>query len=327
MPLPPLVRMGPSIEYATNEFASAWARVLDKEVVGAHTATRVDDIVVLGLFSRITNKPVSRRFFPALNSTTGPPIDLNLITEFRGIVNSMQGQVLRLQTHLNTLREDTRELTRRILGMGIDRLNLEGCQDVFPAMKWALRAYLTLIAPWSAVRLKVVRMGQDETLGFGVVAQRDILEGAYIHELIGLLTPDHTSEQSGRSQILCPTHHTEHIIWGPIRMLNHDCRPSVQWVQVPGQHSMVALALRNIGVSEELFVDYGRESGHCPCRTCHPVKAVASGSHAVTLPVPLPPTEEQLQRAEEKRKKEKQRRAMRYARARDRRRKKREGEE
>ncbi|KAJ7920985.1 hypothetical protein B0H13DRAFT_2419130, partial [Mycena leptocephala] len=132
----------------------------------------------------------------------------------------------------------------------------------------ALQAYIGLISPWSPVKLKVLPLGITAEPGFGVVARRAFSTGEYIFELIGLLTTDYVEEHTALSTITCPRHQTRHIFWGPIRMVNHDCSPNVEYVEVTGQRAMVACALRNIQIDEELLFDYGRDfwEGSYPCK-------------------------------------------------------------
>ncbi|KAJ7511052.1 hypothetical protein B0H11DRAFT_1899512 [Mycena galericulata] len=289
MPLRALTSWLPSTDYADETFRSRWAQSLDGDLFPAETAIQVDDIVTLGLFSRIADKPPSRQFFPELFSQTGAPIDLEVITQFRRIVDDMQDALFRPTPTLEQFERDTVELGRRIWKWGQNKLNLSGDKQGRKALLWALRAYLPLIAPWSAVHLKVVRMGRTRTPGFGIVAQRDIAAGEYLHELIALVTPNFTARQSNLSQIYCPKHGTEHIFWGPLRMINHDCRPN--WVEVEGSRAMVIAAVRPIRFGEELLADYGLDFWEycCPCLTCSVNAPGSSSFHPAPLSNPRYP--------------------------------------
>ncbi|KAJ7934896.1 hypothetical protein B0H13DRAFT_2481348 [Mycena leptocephala] len=335
MSLQPLNAWTPSLQYREDSFRSRWARHLHCAMVKATTAIRVDDIVVLGLFSRITTKPVNRRFFPALFSQNKPPIDLEAIRKFREITNKYQAALFNPEPTVAALRTGTGALTVELLNWGSDIMNLSDDDSGHEALLWALQVYIGLISPWSPVKLKVLPLGITAEPGFGVVARRAFSTGEYIFELIGLLTTDYVEEHTALSTITCPRHQTRHIFRGPIRMVNHDCSPNVQYVEVTGQRAMVACALRNIQIGEDLVFDYGRDfwEGSCPCKTCNMAQSstplVAQQQTPITAVPIVPATEvEQLERQRmraEKAEREKQRKKKRFAKTGARREEKRNG--
>ncbi|KAJ6497601.1 hypothetical protein C8R45DRAFT_983543 [Mycena sanguinolenta] len=303
-----------SLEYRDSSFRSKWARHLDSGHFQASTAVLVDDIVVLGLFSRITTKPVKRRFFPALFSMNEAPINLEAVKKFREIAETQLGTLFNTEPSVAALRNSTHLIATGLLNWGAEIMHLSGIEDGHEALVWGLQAYLALIAPWSPVRLKVVQMGVEAEPGFGVVAQRGFSVGEYIYELIGLLTPDYVEGHSELSTINCPRHQTRHVFWGPIRMVNHDCTPNVEFVEVTGRRAMVVCALRAIEVGEELLCDYGQEfwEGQCPCKTCRgPSASSAPSAQPSGQPMGLMPEQEverERKRAEKKRERNKSRR-------------------
>ncbi|KAJ7834439.1 hypothetical protein B0H14DRAFT_3142334 [Mycena olivaceomarginata] len=220
--------------------------------------------------SRITPKPLKRQFFPALFSQNKAPINLEEIKKFREITDKHQAILFNADPSVAGLRNETDVLTTELLNWGSDTMHLSEDDDGHEALLWALQAYIGLIAPWSAVRLKVLPLGIAAELGFSVVAQCAFSTGEYIYELIGLLTTDYVEGHTELSTITCPHHQTRHVFWGPIRMVNHDCSPNIQYVEVPGRRAMVASALRDIQIGDELVCDYGKDfwGGVCPCKTC-----------------------------------------------------------
>ncbi|KAJ7656714.1 hypothetical protein DFH06DRAFT_1198321 [Mycena polygramma] len=272
---PPHLQSNPS-------FASQWAGELEGGQFKTATAIQVDDTVVIGLFSRITSKSIERQFFPALFSTGGPPINLAQVREFRRIVDGMGRGLFPERPTVQGFRLTTGELHRQLWTWGKNRMNLAGDANGSKALKWALQAYLVVIAPWSSVKLKVVRMGRDEVPGFGLVATRYIAKDEYIYEAIGLYTTDFSADHSFLSTIACPRHRTPHVFWGPIRLINHDCIPNVEYIEVRDTRAMVVQASRPIQAGEELFVNYGRDfwEGPCPCRTCNPGPSSSVNAYA-----------------------------------------------
>ncbi|KAJ6568202.1 hypothetical protein B0H10DRAFT_2082196 [Mycena sp. CBHHK59/15] len=288
----------PSLQYVDGSLRSQWAQLLEGGKFRSALAEQVDDIVVLGLFSRITEKPPSRRFLPSLFSGRENPIDLETIREFRAITDLKQAQMLIPNQTYDQLLQATDSLGKELWVWGKNKLRLQGDYYGRAALFWALRAYICLIAPWPPVHLKVVQIGQTREVGFGVVASRVLYPGEYIYECIGLLTTDEATDTTELSTITCPHHHTRHVFWGPIRMLNHDCTPNIQYVEIEDTRAMVAQTLCSIQPGQELFVDYGTDfwAGHCPCNTyerLHHWSAPTMG--ALPSPFELRPTTSTLQ--------------------------------
>ena len=92
-----------------------------------------------------------------------------------------------------------------------------------------LIAYSTIIHRFSAVQLKVTKMGQDDKLGFSIYARRDIKCHDPIYELIGIM-PGDTEAQHSELSVITP--HQDHslpdvhprLFFGPARFINHRCR-------------------------------------------------------------------------------------------------------
>ncbi|KAJ7875703.1 hypothetical protein B0H14DRAFT_2715229, partial [Mycena olivaceomarginata] len=248
-----------------------------------------------------------------------PPIDLEAIRKFREITNKYQAALFNPEPTVAALRTETGALTVEHLNWDSDIMNLSDDDSGHEALLWALKAYIGLISPWSPVKLKVLPLGIRAEPGFGVVARRAFSTG-----VIGLLTTDYVEEHTALSTITCPRHQTRHIFWGPIRMVNHECSPNVQYVEVTGQRAMVA-CLRNIQIGEEL--------GSCPCKTCNMAQSstplVAQQQTPITAVPIVPATEvEQLERQRmraEKAKRERQRKKKRFAKTGARREEKRNG--
>ncbi|KAJ7271307.1 hypothetical protein B0H12DRAFT_1228962 [Mycena haematopus] len=247
------------------------------------------------------------------------PIQSESIKQFREIMALHLPTLFATEPTVAAVRKATASMTTNLFKWGSEIMNLSGNPQGHAALLWGLQAYIGLIAPWSAVRLKVLPLGITAELGFGVVAQCEFSTGEYIHELIGLFTPDYIDGHTELSTITCPHHETPHVFWGPIRMVNHDCSPNVQYVEVTGRRAMVVAALRYIHTGEELVCDYGLDfwNGPCPCKTCG-----LSASTAQQTPTPPssidPTTEEQLEldrrRAEKTEKKRERNRQRRTAR-------------
>ncbi|KAJ7865458.1 hypothetical protein B0H14DRAFT_2734254 [Mycena olivaceomarginata] len=253
MPLRPQERYVVSMEYKDDSFPSKLALLLQEANFKAATAVQVDDI---------------RQFMPSLLSASGPPIDLDVVKRFRETLESCQPRLFAdNQTPYEGFVKETEVLVRELWKWGKNKFNLSGDLNGRKALLWAIRAYLPLIAPWAPVHLQVRPMGAFGEVGFGVVAQRAIKQGEYIRELIGVLTPDYTTEQSTLSEMYCKVHGCKHILWGPIRMLNHDHAPNIEWVEVTETRAMVALAIRDIPFGKELLADYGDEFWEHGCPT------------------------------------------------------------
>jgi hypothetical protein len=136
MPLQPLKAWTPCLEYREASFRSRWARHLDRGSFEASTAIQVDDVVVLGLFSRITPKPLKRQFFPARFSQNKPAIDLEEIKKFREITDKHQAILFNADPSVAGLRNETDVLTTELLNWGSDTMHLSEDDDGHKALLW-----------------------------------------------------------------------------------------------------------------------------------------------------------------------------------------------
>lgn len=92
-----------------------------------------------------------------------------------------------------------------------------------------LLAYSMVIHPSSTVKLRVTRMGSDDTLGFSIFATKNIKLNDPIYELTGAMPEDSKTPHSELSAI---TPHSDHslpdqdarILFGPARFVNHRCK-------------------------------------------------------------------------------------------------------
>jgi hypothetical protein len=84
-------------------------------------------------------------------------------------------------------------------------------------------------------------MGSPGIRGFGIVASVPLLAGEYIYELTGLLSVDGNAEHTRLSEIRAADN-TVRILFGPLRMLNHDCNPNAEVLSfLPSFHSLLKL--------------------------------------------------------------------------------------
>ncbi|KAJ7805831.1 hypothetical protein B0H14DRAFT_3484684 [Mycena olivaceomarginata] len=148
--------------------------------------------------------------------------------------------------------------------------------ESYHALLWALRAYTVLLAPWSPVQLRVLRMGPLHTKGFAIFASRDLKANEFIYELSGLMSIDFVADHTNLSVVTYPGESTKHILFGPICLINHDCRPNVEFVHVTDTYAMTIQTNRAISQGEQLFIDYGREYWE---DTQSPVKSQVRRAH------------------------------------------------
>jgi hypothetical protein len=71
-------------------------------------------------------------------------------------------------------------------------------------------------------------MGPLHTKGFAIFASRDLKANEFIYELSGLMSIDFVADHTNLSVVTYPGESTKHILFGPIRLINHDCRPNVE---------------------------------------------------------------------------------------------------
>ncbi|KAJ7768768.1 hypothetical protein B0H14DRAFT_2968186 [Mycena olivaceomarginata] len=205
-----------------TELRAGWAELLSSGEFTARTAMLADDLVVQGLFAQITRKPASRRHEPEQMLTED-----QCIAHTRAIKRLFEAEkhmLLNCYQTLPGLKYKTDVFTRKVSAAIRD---IEWTKTFHMALLWELRAYCVLLAPWSAVRLKVLRMGATTRRGFGIQAAVDLRENEFVYELSGLMSTDYEPD-SGLSAITCPIHGTEHILFGPIRLVNHDCNPNAE---------------------------------------------------------------------------------------------------
>ena len=78
-------------------------------------------------------------------------------------------------------------------------------------------------------------MGSNLTRGFGIVASVPLLSGEYIYELMGLMSSDGNAKHTRLSEIEAAGN-TVRILCGPLRMVNHDCKPNAEVSYLGMQH-------------------------------------------------------------------------------------------
>jgi hypothetical protein len=86
---------------------------------------------------------------------------------------------------------------------------------------------VVLLAPWSCIQLKLVKLGQAPEPQFGIFAKQDIPAKVPIYELAGLLSSDSVdgdakSKTTSLSEMYGPNGSTR-VLFGPIRFVNHSC--------------------------------------------------------------------------------------------------------
>ncbi|KAJ7905941.1 hypothetical protein B0H13DRAFT_1477805, partial [Mycena leptocephala] len=124
------------------------------------------------------------------------------------------------------------------------------------------------------VRLKVLSLGSNRTRGFGIVASVPLLAGEYIYELTGLLSVDGHATNTRLSEYRADDN-TARILFGPLRMLNHDCSPNAEYLKITGcELGLVVRTLSAINPGEEITLNYSElkdyfdDEEQCPCCTC-----------------------------------------------------------
>ncbi|KAJ7621520.1 hypothetical protein DFH06DRAFT_1232784 [Mycena polygramma] len=172
--------------------------------------------------------------------------------------------------HLLKQSQTLKELLRQteLLAAQISTYVKNNSKRLDAAVLWSLRAYCILLAPWSTVQLRIVTLRTTQGHGFGIVAATELQKGEYIYELCGSFDLSVTTSR---------THNTPHVLFGPLRLVNHRCKPNAEFIAVNGSRMMIAAATRKICVGEEIVVDYGANffEDVCPCNDCQghlPVK-------------------------------------------------------
>lgn len=136
--------------------------------------------------------------------------------------------------------------------------------------------YTNFYASASCELASDTRYGENQVC---VLSQRPIQPQETIVELIGVTAPlseqvvsSFTATKSDFSLIVSPYGNSVHLLLGPLRFVNHSCRPNcrMRWKQAAEVHLQ---AIKPIDVSEELTVYYGpeyfgEENDECCCPVC-----------------------------------------------------------
>ncbi|KAJ7880229.1 hypothetical protein B0H13DRAFT_2542280 [Mycena leptocephala] len=248
-----------------------WAKRLAKGFFPAHLAIVADDLIVPALFAQVSKKTASNVHTVAHLSETPVIQDIRHVQQLRSLFKQHQEQLLAVDQTYDGLKTKTTALFDEMW------LTMNLPAESYHALLWALRAYTVLLAPWSPVQLRVLRMGPLHTKGFAIFASRDLKANEFIYELSGLMSIDFVADHTNLSVVTYPGESTKHILFGPIRLINHDCRPNVEFVHVTDTYAMTIQTNRAISQGEQLFIDYGREYWEdtqspvkCPCASCNP---------------------------------------------------------
>ncbi|KAJ7633883.1 hypothetical protein DFH06DRAFT_687537 [Mycena polygramma] len=239
-----------------SEIRFKWAEVLTKGKFSTTHAIRADDIIVQGLFAQLNVQKHSRPHEPEQMSLDAQ-ITAGDIENIRELFESAKPHLLKQSQTLKELLRQTDLLATQI--------------------SMSLRAYCILLAPWSTVQLRIVTMRTTQGHGFGIVAAKELQKGEYIYELCGSLSTDFHEQHSNLSVTTSPTRKTPHVLFGPLRLVNHRCKSNAEYVAVKGCRMMIAAATKKICAGEEIVVDYGVDffDNLCPCIDCQghlPVK-------------------------------------------------------
>lgn len=134
----------------------------------------------------------------------------------------------------------------------------------------------------SAVRFEVTRRYDAENVQVCVQATKPIAEGDTIpclKAVIARVPNDKVREldQAGKDFSLAKTFANVCLLLGPLRFVNHDCKPNCRLEGDYERGLLRATAVEAIQEGEELTLSYGREyfsAGNqpCLCQTCCPVK-------------------------------------------------------
>ncbi|KAJ7149004.1 hypothetical protein C8R43DRAFT_952248 [Mycena crocata] len=236
----------------------------------------VDDIAVRGLYSQITRKSAARKH-DVLQLSLKPVINGPTTDKIRDLFEARKATLFKPEQTFVELRDGIENMVLEIWSATRKDWRLERPQ--FDAFRWAFHAYSMLVAPWSPVSLTVSPPGVYCRRGFGIVADRDLFENEYLWELAGMLSSDYTDQHTGLSVVPHPDakKNTLHILFGPIRLINHDCIPNAEFVHLECGDKLAFTVQTNRAISagEEILVRYGESyelgsefGGPCPCRSC-----------------------------------------------------------
>ena len=116
---------------------------------------------------------------------------------------------------------------------------------------------------------------EEPDTDFSLIALQDYRTGEAIYGCSGLMVPvpEDILNVFARdfSVVYLPRKKESYLLLGPIRFINHDCSPNVQF-DIKGDNVQVTV-IRNIGFGEEILVDYGPhyfglKNEDCLCSTC-----------------------------------------------------------
>ncbi|KAJ6454027.1 hypothetical protein C8R47DRAFT_1228846 [Mycena vitilis] len=261
------------------ELRARWAEYLTQGLYPADHAILADDTIVHVLFSQLEVGKKTRSNIHTLAHFSLTPIiyDADELRTIRKIFELHKPRLLAVDQTYDNLKDRVTRLFHFLCPL------LKLPTELHPVAQWTLCAYTVLLAPWSAVKLRVTRMGPSDTKGFAIVAARDLKENEYIYELAGLMSIDtaELAQHTDLSVVTFPGHDTKHILFGPIRLVNHDCQPNAEFVHLShtdDMHAMTIQTNRAICKGDQLFIDYGIEywadeaqaAVECPCATCNP---------------------------------------------------------
>ncbi|KAJ7438480.1 hypothetical protein FB451DRAFT_1060237 [Mycena latifolia] len=131
--------------------------------------------------------------------------------------------------------------------------------------------YKLLYSPDSNVQLEKVVFGDSPVAG-GLKARTVIRAGTYLLYACGSLSsnlhePGHATIESTTQQL---KPRGSRLILGPLRFVNHDCKPNSQLYPIPNSHAFTIITLRQLEAGESITVKYteGGYWGECWCGTC-----------------------------------------------------------
>ncbi|KDR65286.1 hypothetical protein GALMADRAFT_148808 [Galerina marginata CBS 339.88] len=137
-------------------------------------------------------------------------------------------------------------------------------KESLETLSWCIAAYSLVINRAAIVHLKVKPLGHANQKGFAIYANKDIIQGEYIEELLGLMPEDRAEKYTDLSTI---TPHTdncndgsfeEKLLIGPIRFINHRCVSyNVEFVAIRDTYAFTVMATKNIKADEEILLCYG----------------------------------------------------------------------
>ncbi|KAJ7430293.1 hypothetical protein FB451DRAFT_1324664 [Mycena latifolia] len=254
----------------TNPLRQGWAYHLDSQrPMFAKNAVKYDDLVVHALFQQYNRRPPHRAHHISTMSVEAPSLTLEQSAVFIKLFEAARNEWFQCEQ----LSEFTAKAAAFIKGLEPWILAVVPEKDSRKPISWFTKAYAILLAPWSAVRLRVCALGPQQKVQFAIFAQANIPADAFLWELSGALSKDdeknthhtHLSEMAGYDG------RTTRILYGPIRLVNHSCKPNATYHALPivehgrykrdSSHSITIKAVRDIRIGEEITVNYGEAMG------------------------------------------------------------------